>query len=122
MPQLVVVVLTENQICDAVVRTWAEIGVYGATIFESAGLRQILHDQAPRDDLPLMPSLRAILGSGEVKQRTLFTVVPDDFDLEALMARTEAQVGNFEAPNTGILFVVPVTRALGLKRAAPPLS
>ena len=63
-----------------------------------------------------MPSLRAILDSDEVHQRTLFTVVPDEFDLETLIARTEEQIGSFDEPDSGILFVVPVTRVLGLRR------
>lgn len=114
MPQLVVVILPAAQACDAVVQAWAELGVTGVTILEGTGMLQTMRDHASRDDLPLMPSLRTVLESGEVQQRTLFTVVPDDFDLDALLARTEERVGDLESSDSGMLFVVPVTRVLGL--------
>ena len=116
MSQLIVVVLTHAQACHEVVHLWAELGVPGATILDSASMRHVVGESAPRDDLPLMPSLRAILEGDEVRQRTLFTVVPDEFDLETLIARTEEQIGSFDEPDSGILFVVPVTRVLGLGR------
>jgi len=43
-------------------------------------------------------------------------VLDDDFDLDGLIKATEQAVGgDFDAPDTGILFVVPVTRALGMR-------
>jgi len=69
-----------------------------------------------RDDLPLMPSLRSLLESEEYNHRTILSVVPDDLDLEDLVRRTEAVVGNFDDADTGFLFVVPVLTARGLGR------
>jgi hypothetical protein len=46
----------------------------------------------------------------------VFSVVPDDFDLDELIRRTEALVGDFEKEHTGILFVMPVTQVRGLRR------
>jgi hypothetical protein len=114
MSQLIVVVLTHAQACHDVVHVWEDLGVPGATILDSASMRHAGCEPAPRDDLPLMPSLRAILESDEIRQRTLFSVMPDDFDLDNLIARTEEQIGSFNEPGSGILFVVPVTRVLGL--------
>lgn len=69
-----------------------------------------------RDDLPLFPSLDDLLQSREEPHRTLFVVVPDGFDVEALVAATEKITGDLDEPNTGILFTVSVTRAWGLNR------
>ena len=84
----------------------------------ASGLR-LLHageDQAQRDDLPLMPSLRKLLETEEYNHRTIFSVVPDEFDVDDLVRRTEALVGDFDQPDSGFLFVVPVSRVRGLHR------
>jgi nitrogen regulatory protein P-II 1 len=70
-----------------------------------------------RDDLPLLPSLRDLLASEELHHRTLFTVVGDELALERVITATERVVGDLSRHHTGLLFVVPVTRVLGLERA-----
>src|SRR3972149_741502 len=74
-----------------------------------------LRGEGVRDDVPLFPSLRRMLASGERHNRMLMSVIPDDFDLDRLVAATEAVVGRLDDHNTGILFVVPVTRVVGLQ-------
>ena len=118
MPKLIVAVVLKVETCHDVIRVWEEAGVSGATILDSIGMRHILqHTQ--RDDLPLMPSLRSLLENEEYNHRTILSVVPDDLDLDDLIRRTEALVGNFDEEDSGFLFVVPVlqVRALGRGRA-----
>lgn len=87
----------------------------GVTILESIGLQKIREMRGQREDLPLFPSLRHLVEGEEYHHRTAFVVVDDAFDLDHLIAETEAAVGgDFDAPNSGILFVVPVPRAYGL--------
>lgn len=119
MPQLVVAVLTEAQLCHDVIHIWEEVGVAGATILESIGMRQLMESHVHRDDLPLFPSLRRMLETEEVHHRTVFSVVPDDFDIDELIRRTEELVGDFDEISNGFLFVLPVTRARGLHRRLP---
>ena len=116
MPNLVVAVVLNIQVCHDLVRVWEEAGVSGATILDSIGMRHLIQGQGQRDDLPLMPSLRNLLESEEYNHRTIFSVVPDDFDLDNLIRKTEALVGNFDEPHTGFLFIVPVTKVRGLRR------
>ena len=59
-----------------------------------------------------------MLEQAEFNHRTVFSVVPDEFDVEDLICRTEELVGDFEAPHTGLLFVVPVLTVRGLRRHA----
>ena len=89
----------------------------GITILESTGLRRM--QAAMRDDLPLMPSLRDLLAGRETHHRTLFTVVPDDATVDRIVAATEGVIGDLSRPNTGFLFVVPVSRVLGLQKQQP---
>jgi hypothetical protein len=122
MPHLIVLVLTQAELCQAVVRAWEDVGVAGATIVESVDLLDAIPHHAPRDDLSLMPSLRAVLEGAEGHHRTLFSVVADGFDLDELIAKTEEVIGGFDKADHGRLFVVPVTRALGVKPGRPTPS
>jgi len=115
MPQLVHLVLSDPSHVDDVVRGWLEAGVRGLTIVDSTGLAQHLRGEGVRDDVPLFPSLRRMLAAGERHNRMLMSVIPDDLDLDRLVAATEAVVGRLDDHNTGILFVVPVTRVVGLQ-------
>jgi len=115
MPKLIVAVVLKVETCHDVIHVWEEAGVSGATILDSIGMRHLL-EHTQRDDLPLIPSLRTLLESEEYSHRTILSVVPDDLDLDDLISRTEALVGDFDVEDTGFLFVVPVLQARGLGR------
>lgn len=116
MPNMVVVVLPDLEKCQDVLAVWEQRGVTGVTVLESLGLHRIRELRGPSDDLPLIPALRHLMGGDEYHHRTAFVVLGDDFDLEGLLKDTERAVGgDFNAPNSGILFVVPVARALGMR-------
>ena len=84
MPKLIVAILTNLQTCHDVIHLWEELGVPGATILDSIGMRHLKERHAHRDDLPLIPSLRSILEQEEFDHRTIFSVVPDEFDVDDL--------------------------------------
>ena len=114
MIHLLVLVLDNVEQCPAVLDAWQKAGVKGVTIMESTGLGRVR--SAMRDDLPLVPSLCDLLTSRELHHRTLFTVVDDEETLHRLIEATEEIVGDFSRPNTGLLFVVPVSLVLGLRK------
>ncbi len=114
MPNLLVLVLDDPGRCPDVLDAWEGAGVTGVTILESTG--QARMRRAIRDDLPLMPSLRDLLAGTELHHRTLFSVVADEEILERAIAATERTIGDLNTHHTGVLFVVPVTRVLGLTR------
>lgn len=116
LPELVVLVLNDPNQTEDVLSAWLRMGVGGVTILNSRGLGQYVGRLGLRDDLPLFPSLEGLLQSREEPHRTLFVVVPDGFDVAALVGATEKITGDLDEPNTGILFTVPVTRAWGLNR------
>jgi hypothetical protein len=66
-----------------------------------------------------MPSLGDLLASQELRNRTLFTVVPDEAMVDRIIAATEGVVGDLTQHHTGLLFVVPVSRVLGLEKGTP---
>ena len=116
--ELIVLVLNDPGKVDDVLAAWLEIGISGVTILDSRGLSHRVGRRGLRDDLPLFPSLEDLLRGREEVHRTLFAVVPDGFEIEALVVATERITGSFEEPDTGILFTLPVSRAWGLHRTA----
>ncbi len=114
MAHLVVFVLDNLEQCPDVLDAWEQAGVTGVTIVESTGLGRVRG--VVRDDLPLLPSLTDLLSSRELHHRTLFTVVEDEETLERVIAATERVIGDFSRHHTGLLFVVPVSRVLGLEK------
>ncbi|MGD8398844.1 MAG: hypothetical protein PVG11_08305 [Anaerolineae bacterium] len=114
MAHLLVLVLDNIEQCPDVLDAWEEAGVPGVTILESTGLNRVR--EGIRDDYPLMPSLRSLLVGQETHHRTLFSVVEDEAILERAIAATERVVGDLSQPYTGLLFVVPVSRVLGLAK------
>jgi hypothetical protein len=121
MADLVVLVLNDPEKTDEVLAAWVDAGVSGATILNSTGLARHMDGFGARDDLPLIPSLSSLLRAQETAHRTMFVLVPDGFNIDNLIAATEAEIGRLEEPHTGILFVVPVSRVVGraFNNAAP---
>lgn len=111
---LVVLVVDCVEKCSALLETWEKAGAGGITVLESIGVGRL--QAIMRDDVPLMPSLRDLLATQEEYHRTLFTVVPDETTVDQLVAATEAVLGDLDRPHSGFLFVVPVSRAVGLRK------
>jgi len=101
---------------DAVLQAWEDAGVSGVTILASTGLARYRDKPALRDDLPLIPSLEDILENYHATNRTLFTIVKSQEMVDLVVEATEKIVGDLDAPNTGILVVLPVVQAYGLNR------
>ncbi|MBI5956839.1 MAG: hypothetical protein HY871_07535 [Chloroflexi bacterium] len=51
-----------------------------------------------------------------MQHNTLFSVVDDEAVIERTIAATQRIVGDLSQPNTGILFVLPVSRVVGGQR------
>jgi hypothetical protein len=112
MSKMVLLVLADGSKTMATLEVWARAGVTGATILDSSGIGRHL---AGHDDLPLIPSIRAVLRTQEHTHRTIFSVVPDAFNVQELIRATEAVTGPLADPHTGILVVIPVMEAYGLR-------
>ncbi|MCC7352769.1 MAG: hypothetical protein IT330_03350 [Anaerolineae bacterium] len=115
MSHLIIFVLDDVSLLEDLLAAWEKAGTTGVTLLESTGMHRVLM-RASRDDLPLMPSLRALLSSREEHHRTLFTVVENEETIEAVIRATEQVVGDLSGPGTGILFVLPVSRTVGLHK------
>ncbi|MBT3241365.1 MAG: CBS domain-containing protein [Chloroflexi bacterium] len=58
-------------------------------------------------------------GRSEVQTRTLIAVIEDENLLNQAIAEAERVVGGFDRPNSGLLFVLPVARSIGVFKKPP---
>ena len=110
--RLLVVVMSDPDRLDDILSGLLDLGVTGATIFESEGMGRIL---AP--DTPIFAGLRAAVRD-RPRNTTLFSVI-EEHRVDAVLERVQTVLGDLTGPATGIAFVLPVERVVGL---APPLE
>ena len=113
---IVVFILNDLDHCQNILDAWENAGIRGITILESSGLGRI-RQAALLDDLPLMPSLHDLFVT-ESHHRTLFTVIKSQEKIDAIVEATQSIVGDLENPNTGLLFVMPVSQVYGKGKLA----
>ena len=116
MYYLVVLVLDDVNQGPDILDAWEKAGVGGITIIESTGLARVRQKMGFRDDIPLMPSIRALLQGQEEHHRTIFSIVEGEEMVRQLIATTEAVVGELSEPNTGVLFALPLSHVAGVPR------
>lgn len=112
---LLVLVTDDLDRCSTVLDAWQEAGVSGVTMLGAVGGRYA----STHDDLPLMVSLRAMLAGSQMPNHIVFALIDNDIVLERATRAALDIVGDFQAPNSGIMFVVPVARAWGTHKRAP---
>jgi nitrogen regulatory protein PII len=116
MNYMVLLIIDDLNICPTVLDAWDAAKVPGITILESTGLGKI-RENGIRDDIPMLPSLSDVLRPRERQHRTIFSVVEGEEMVDRLIEITEEILGDLDRPNNGVLFVLPVSRVVGLHGA-----
>jgi len=113
MPSLMVLVLYNLSHFEEVLAAWHDAGAIELTVMDGLGTR-LPSEQARRDDLPILPSIRDLLQSDDAPRRIIFAVVPDEL-VDPIAAVTERVLGDLRERGTGVLVVVPVSRVVGFR-------
>ena len=116
MYHMILLIVNNPDRCPDVLDAWEAAEVPGITILESTGLGNIRR-AGIRDDIPLMPSLSDLMSTKEHRHRTLFTVVQGEEKVDEVIKITQDIMGDLEQPHNGVLFVLPVSRVVGLHGA-----
>lgn len=116
MYHMVLLVLDDLDFVHEMLSAWEKAGAAGITILESTGLGRV-REAGIRDDMPLMPSLSSLMRPREERHRTLFTVVESEELVDTIVEATRNVIGDLNEPHNGVLFVLPVSRFLGIKGA-----
>ncbi|NLG84702.1 MAG: hypothetical protein GX493_08895 [Firmicutes bacterium] len=107
--QVLFLVLDKPELLKPVLKTFLDCGVKGATVLESTGMGRMLSHE-----VPIFASLRTIFENAGHHNNTIFAVIKDDAKVDRLVEALKAVLGDLEAPGTGIIFTLPVTRVIGL--------
>jgi hypothetical protein len=113
---LILFILNDPDKLEDLLIAWEENGVQGATVLFSTGLGRIRELDAWRDDMPLIPSLKDFYEVPENLNRTIFTIVKDQAQTDAIVAATRGVVGELDEHETGLLLILPVAQAHGLDK------
>ncbi len=114
MSFMVMLIIDEVDRCPDIFDAWEAIGIKGITILESTGLGRLRKLSGYRDDMPLMPSLSKLLQAREEHHRTIFTVTRSEEKVDQIIEATQRILGDLSQPNVGVIFVLPVLRAVGV--------
>jgi hypothetical protein len=112
--KLVILITAQTEQSLEVAMAWQQAGATGVTILEGHGLHRLQKNMAIRDDLPLMPSLTALLRGKEVDTHVLVSVVDDDLAAR-LRAETVAILGDLTLPGNGLILSLDIADMLGLR-------
>ncbi|MDP2958574.1 MAG: P-II family nitrogen regulator [Longimicrobiales bacterium] len=111
--RLLVAVINDPEKLGEILSGFLELGITGATIVNSEGMGRMLSH-----DIPIFAGLQAFLSGSRPQNRMIFSVVPEPV-VDRVLALLQEVCGNLASPATGIAFVLPVERVVGL---APELG
>lgn len=111
--RLLVAVINDPEKLDEILSGFLELGVTGATILNSEGMGRLL-----AHDIPIFAGLQTLLSGSRPQNRMIFSVVPESL-VDPTLELLQEVCGNLASPATGIAFVLPVDRVVGL---APELG
>lgn len=111
--RLLVAVINEPEKMDEILSGFIELGITGATIVNSEGMGSLLSH-----DIPIFAGLQTLISGSRPQNRMLLSVVATEI-VDSALALLQDVMGNLAAPATGIAFILPVERVVGL---APQLG
>lgn len=111
MAYLLVLITDEEELVLDILDAWEQAGVPGVTTVDTRGSK---HKQnAARDDLPFVVSLRGVLESKGVRTKTLISVIQDPHILEQAVNAVLKIIPDFAQGHRGIMFTTPLQQVWG---------
>ncbi len=111
---LLVVVIKDKTKTTSILDKLFEIDVRGATVLDSEGMGNLIADH-----VPFFARFAEVINRGDKGSKTIFSVVKDKEILDNAIIEVEKILGNFNDPNTGFLFTIPVDYAKGFPTEQP---
>lgn len=117
MAKMIFLVTTKIERGMAVAEAWEAAGSPGVTLIESHGLRR-LQEQSRQLEINLFVSMTSLLRQIEATNQIIFTVVDDDLVDTMIDTACDVLGGDLDQDNTGVAFVLPVERVIGMRRTS----
>ena len=113
--QVFVFVLNRTEHLEHLMEEFSNHGLRGATVLDSKGMARIL--LGSEEDVPVFYGLRAILEPERRSSKTIFCVLPDE-KIQLARDIVNQVTGGLDAPDSGIMFAMPLTFVEGLVKKA----
>jgi CBS domain-containing protein len=110
MSRYLIVIVYKTSLLPKLLETWEDIGVPGVTIMRGAGG----YRTRSRLDQIGLRTISELLNLDEVQSKVLLSVIEDEDLLERAIVEAERVIGDFNQPDTGLLFTLPVDRTVGI--------
>ena len=110
--KVLTLILKHVEYTDEIITKLAESGVRGGTILDGTGMASSLKHHM--DELPMFGMLRHLIEEGEKDPVKMMIFVLEDSQIESTKRIIKKITGEFNKPNTGIMFTIPVADVEGL--------
>ncbi|MAS35831.1 MAG: hypothetical protein CL610_17610 [Anaerolineaceae bacterium] len=115
MAKLIVIITPLLDEAHQIAEAWQQVGAPGVTFIESYGIRRIQEASQSIEVLPGMMSMMEMLRDRDETSVTLLSLVKKPELVQTLIDTAQDIVGSFEREDNGILFVIDVETAIGLR-------
>lgn len=106
-------VLNETEYLEEVLTALIEVGVKGATIFDSQGMGSTLvHND--NKDIPVFGFLKSFMEISHPYNKTIFTILETEELVDRAVRAINDVIGDINIPGIGLMFTVPVGRVYGM--------
>ncbi len=110
--KLLVFILNDIEKLEALLCALSEAKISGATIVESTGMARALYHM---EDGAFLGSLRLFLNPDRDENRMIFMVLNEE-QIQTVKEVIGKVIGDLSAPDTGILFTLPIDSVDGLHK------
>ena len=104
---LLVTILKDYRHVEALLLGFVELEVHGSTVMEASGMGNVL------GNLPIMSSVRQIFPNSSAPSQVVLTVT-SELKAKQCLDFAHKQFGLDQHEGTGIMFTVPIGKAIGL--------
>lgn len=110
---MVWLVIDQAELLDNIQKAWEKAGISGATIIESSGFFRRKHRKKYVATRYVLPTL----GVPDLQNNySIFSIVENEEQAQAVLRATEEVVGDLDQPRTGIFAAWPLPFVKGLHR------
>lgn len=110
---LLVFILKKTEFQDQILKHLAEAGIKGGTVIDGVGMAKALVDV---EDIPIFGPLRHIFSENKNLICKVMMFVLENGQLSTARNIIKDIVGDLTAPNTGIMFNIPIAEVEGYKK------
>jgi nitrogen regulatory protein PII len=107
--ELLICIINDPRILDAILESFLEHGISGATVIDSRGMGNIL-----TQEIPIFTGLKTLFPGGGAGNHMVFSVMSPE-QVDEIVPVIQEICDDFNKPGLGVLFTLPVNRMIGFQ-------